>query len=144
MAVVSGGEAAGRTASWRRLVWVGPLAGVAAAAVNSVVYFVGAALGLVSEGVVIPNSGGPLTVGMVSVSTLVPALAAAVVFAVLGRFTGRPVRNFRVLAAVVLVLSVVTPFTIPGVPGGMIFVLLLMHVVAAVIITGVLTTLGRR
>ncbi|MCA1718293.1 MAG: DUF6069 family protein [Actinobacteria bacterium] len=56
---------------------------------------------------------------------------------------GRPVRNFRVLAAIVLVLSFATPFTIPGVPLAMVATLLLMHVVAAVVVVSILTTLAR-
>jgi len=44
-------------------------------------------------------------------------------------------------AVVVLVVSFVNPFTIPGAPLAMILVLDLMHVIAAAIIVGVLTTL---
>lgn len=124
------------------MVWAGPLAGVAAAAANAVVFYVGVALGLVSESVGVAN-GEPLAVSAVVISTLVPALFGTVLFAVLGRFTRRPVRIFRIVAVVVLVLSLVTPFTIPGITAGMILVLLLMHVVAAAVITGVLTAGGR-
>lgn len=124
------------------MVWAGPLAGVAAAAANAVVFYVGVALGLVSESVGVAN-GEPLAVSAVVISTLVPALFGTVLFAVLGRFTRRPVRIFRIVAAVVLVLSLVTPFTIPGITAGMILVLLLMHVVAAAVITGVLTAGGK-
>ena len=46
------------------------------------------------------------------------------------------------MAAVVLALSFATPFTLPGAPVAMILALLLMHVIAAVAITGVLTTLA--
>ena len=73
-----------------------------------------------------------------------PALLAPFVFALLWRFTRRPVRNFVVLAAVLSVLSFVTPLTIPGAPLSMVLVLELMHVVAAVVIVGGLVTLGRR
>lgn len=124
------------------MVWAGPLAGVAAAAANAVVFYVGVALGLVSESVGVAN-GEPLAVSAVVISTLVPALFGTVLFAVLGRFTRRPVRIFRIVAVVVLVLSLVTPFTIPGITAGMILVLLLMHVVAAAVITGVLTAGGK-
>lgn len=50
---------------------------------------------------------------------------------------------FRILAVVLLALSFVTPFSIPGAPVGMIAALELMHVIAAVVIAGLLTTLGR-
>ena len=85
-----------------------------------------------------------MTLGMVVGSTVVPALVAGVVFALLGRFTRRPVRNFVVLVAVLLVLSFVTPLTISGAPLSMILAMELMHVVAAVVIVGGLVVLARR
>ena len=85
-----------------------------------------------------------MTLGMVLGTTVVPALLAAMVFALLGRFTRRPVRNFVVLAALLLVLSFVTPLTVPGAPLSMVLALEVMHVVAAVVIVGGLVTLARR
>lgn len=70
--------------------------------------------------------------------TAVGVVGATVVYAVLDRLTGRPDRNFVVLAAVVLVLSVVPDFTsIPDEPGGSLpagIVLASMHVLTAVIV----------
>jgi hypothetical protein len=60
-----------------------------------------------------------------------------------GELTRRPARNFRVFVAIVLVLSFVMPFTIPGALLAMAVTLLLMHVVAAVIAVSILTTLAR-
>ena len=65
------------------------------------------------------------------------------VFAVVALLSRRPIRTFRIVAAVALVLSFATPLTIPGAPLSMILTLELMHVVAAVLITGTLTTLAR-
>ena len=118
------------------------MAGVGAAVVNAVIYLLAAAVGVGWAEAVVPGRG-QITLGAVVFSSLVPALVGAAVFALLARFTRRPVRNFRVLAAVVLVLSFVTPFSVPGAPAAVIVVLILMHVAAAVVITGVLTTLAR-
>jgi hypothetical protein len=63
-------------------------------------------------------------------------------FALLGWLTRRPVRNFRVFATIVLVLSFATPFMIPGAPLAMVARLLLMHVVAAEVVVSILTTLA--
>ena len=93
---------------------------------------------------VVVTGQGPVTLGALVSISFVPALLGALVFAVMGRFTRRPIRTFRVVAAVVLVLSFATPFTLPGAPVAMIAALLLMHVIAAAAITGGLTTLGRR
>ena len=133
----------GRVA-WSRLLWVVPLIALAAAAANALVYLVATAVEAIPSGFVIPGPGTPLTLGMVVGSTVVPALVAGVVFALLGRFTRRPVRNFVVLAAVLLVLSFITPLTIPGAPLSMILAMELMHVVAAVVIVGGLVVLARR
>ena len=129
---------------WSRLFWVVPLTALAAAAANALVYLVATVVGALPSGFVIPGPGTPLTLGMVVGSTLVPALLAGVVFALLGRFTRRPVRNFVVLATVLLVLSFVTPLTIAGAPLSMVVALELMHVVAAVVVVGGFVTLARR
>ena len=130
--------------AWSRLLWVVPVAALAAAVANALVYLVATAVGAIPSDFVIPGPGTPLTLGMVVGSTAVPAFLAGVVFALLGRFTRRPVRSFVVLAAVLLVLSFATPLTIPEAPLSMVLALELMHVVAAVVIVGVLVTLARR
>ena len=110
---------------------------------NAVVYLLASVLWAMPLDVVVQGHG-PVTLGAVVSISFVPRLLGALLFAVMGWFTGRPVRTFRVVAAVVLVLSFATPFTLPGAPLAMIAALLLMHVIAAAAITGVLTTLGRR
>lgn len=75
--------------------------------------------------------------------TVLGGLAGTVVFAVVVRLSGDPARTFTRLAAGVLVLSFVPDLlllqvqpaaTVPGV-----LVLMAMHVVAAVVIVGLLT-----
>jgi hypothetical protein len=125
-----------------RLLWVGPLAAISAAIANAVVYFVASALGAMPQDFVVEGSG-PITLAPVVFSSSIGAVGAAMVFAIVALLARRPIRTFRIVAAVVLVLSFVTPLTIPGAPLSMILTLELMHVVAAVIITGMLTTLAR-
>lgn len=127
----------------RRLLWAGPVAAVGAAVANAVVFLVASGIGAIPGDVLIPNAGAPLSLGMVALSSAVPAIPAAIVFAVIGRFSRRPVRAFGVVTAVVLLLSFVTPFTVPGAPLAMILSMELMHVVAAGVIFYALTTLGR-
>ncbi len=125
-----------------RLLWAGPLAAIAAAAANTIVYFVAFALGAMPRDVVVEGSE-PVTLGPVVFSSLVGAVGAVVLFAIVALLARRPIRVFRIVAAVALVLSFATPFTIPGAPVAMVATLLLMHVVAAVVIVGILTTLAR-
>lgn len=128
--------------AFKRLLWATPLAAVAAAVGNAVVYFVASALGAMPQDFVVQGSG-PITLAPVVLSSLIGAAGAAVIFAVVVLLSRHPIWTFRIVAVVALVLSFVTPLTIPGAPLSLILTLELMHVVAAVIITGVLTTLAR-
>ena len=132
----------GEHVAFKRLLWAVPLAAVSAAAANAVVYFVASALWTMQQGFVVQGAG-PITLAPVVFSSLIGAAGAAVVFTAVALLARRPIRTFRFVAAVVLVLSFATPLTIPGAPLSMILTLELMHVVAAVIITGMLTTLTR-
>lgn len=128
--------------AWGWLVPAGLLAALMAAVVNAVVYLVAAAAGAMPQEVVV-NGQGPMTLSMVAATSVFGAVAGAIVYALIGWFFRRPVRVFRVVAASVLVLSFVGPFTISGAPAAMVATLLLMHVVAAAVVVGLLTTLAR-
>ena len=73
-----------------------------------------------------------------------PAILAAGFLALLGRFSRRPFRIFVAMAVLVFLLSLYTPFIIPGAPLAMIAALELMHLVAAVVIVAVLVSLDGR
>lgn len=129
--------------AWGRLVPAGLLAAFVAAIANAVVYLVAVAAGAMPQDIVV-NGQGPITLLMVATMSAFGAVAGTVVYALVGRFARRPVRVFRVVAAVTLVLSFAGPFTIPGAPAAMIATLLLMHVFAAAVIVGLLTTMAAR
>lgn len=129
--------------AWGRLVPAGLLTALVAAAANAVVYLVAAAAGAMPPDVVV-NGQGAMTLTMVVTTSAFGAVAGTAVYALVGRFVRRPVRVFRIVAAVALVLSFVGPFTIPGAPAAMIVTLLLMHVVAAAVVIGLLTTIAAR
>ena len=127
-----------RSIDWSRYAVRGLLTVLAAVAANVVVYFIGSALiGYDPEFIVLSNVSGPI------IFTVVPAIIAVLLYAVLLRFTRNPARIFTIVAAIVLVLSVIPDFTyIPTVPGSssaQTAVLVVMHVVAAVVIVGMLT-----
>jgi hypothetical protein len=132
--------------SYPRLPGVALLAALAAAVANTLVYLAASALGTISQGVLLPSPMGvsPLTVGLVATTSVIGAIGAAIVFAVIGLFARRSVRLFRIVAAAVLVLSFVPPATIPGAPLAMRITLGVMHVVAWALSVGVLTTLARK
>jgi hypothetical protein len=126
---------------WGRLVPAGALALVVAAAANAVVYLVASFFGAMPQDID-ANGQGPITLPMVVAMSAVGAVVGTLVYALVGRFVRRPVRVFRLVSALVLVLSFVGPFTIPGAPAAMVGALLLMHIIAAVAVVGLLTTLA--
>ena len=115
----------------RKLLTVSPLAGLVAAVINAVLFYIGTATGAIPADLIIPNAGKPLTVIPVIIASFVPAIAAGLVLALLNRFTKRPLRIFNIIAVILLLFSFSSPFSIPGVPVGMIIMLNLMHIVVA-------------
>ena len=125
-----------------RLVSAGLLGALVAATVNVVVYLVAVAAGAMERDVVV-NGQMPITLSMVATMSVFGAFAATLVYALVGRFARRPVLVFRIVAALALLLSFGGPFSIAGAPAAMIATLLLMHVIAATVIVGLLTTMAR-
>jgi hypothetical protein len=127
-----------------RLWWASLLAGLVAAAANVVIYLIASAAGAIPQTVLIPGMNLPVTAVPVILNSFVPAILAGALLALLNRLARRPIRLFRIIAVVLLLLSFLNPFTIPGAPVAMILALNFMHIVAAAIIVGVLTTVPRK
>ncbi len=113
----------------------GLLAAVLAAVASALVLVVWSSL----FGAVVVPPDEVLTLGPVVAAS---AVGAAVVLGVIGRFSRRPVRVFRVTALVVLLLSLV-PIPLQGVDGPSAGALVLLHIVVAATVVGVLTTTPR-
>jgi hypothetical protein len=118
--------------------------GTVAAAViaNLVVYALGSVVvGYDPEFIVLANASGTI------LFTVVPAIVAVLLYAVVMRFSGNPARIFTNIAVVVLIVSLIPDLTyIPSVPGatsGQTGILMVMHIVAAVVIVGILTRFTR-
>jgi hypothetical protein len=127
--------------------WVALAAGAAALLGNLIIFFVGQ--NLLGLSLMIPQAPGsstalvPLTIGPIVGASIVPAIGAAVLLAVLGRFVKRPFRVFQIVAAVILLLSFGGPLNLP-IGGAEKVVMVVMHVVTAAVIVGVLSVLGRK
>jgi Family of unknown function (DUF6069) len=132
--------------AWTPLPWVALLAAFATAVANALVYFAASGLGYISHSVLISSPTGekPLSVEPVVISSVAGAIGAAIFFALVSLFARRPVRVFRIVAIVMLVLSFAMPLTIPDVTVVMFLSLEVMHVVAYMVIVGLLTTLARQ
>ena len=89
----------------------------------------------------------PLQATAVLPATVVGAGAAVIVYALLARFTARPLSTFRTVAAIALPLSYLPDLALlafmPGATLAAVLVLMLMHTLTAVIVVGLLTRFTR-
>jgi hypothetical protein len=131
-----------RAVSWGRFALVGLGTVIAAVLANLLVYLIGSVVvGYDPQFIVLANASGTI------LFTVVPAIVAVLLYAVLLRFSSNPARIFTNIAIVVLILSLIPDLTyIPSVPGassGQTATLMVMHVVAAAVIVSILTTQTR-
>ena len=106
-------------------------AGVASIVLNSILFYVFHAAGVLTDDIKIHDDQA-LTIAPVIMSSLVPSLVGACVFFLFEKFSKNGWRNFRILALVLFVLTLANPFMgIPGVTVGYAVVLDMMHVVVA-------------
>jgi hypothetical protein len=137
-------DTAPRTVAWEqvpagRLYRVGALAAVVSASANVLVLAMASSL----FGPVVVPPDKAVTIGQVVGASVAGAVGAAVIFAVIGRFSRRPIRAFWGIAAVGLLLSFL-PIALAGVTGSSAGTLAFMHVVAASTNVGLLTALARK
>lgn len=117
----------------------GALAALLASVVNLIIYF--AAPVIFNFTLAIPlTSSQPeqLPFGVVIVFTVLASLVATGLMALLKRISNRPVTIFQVTAAVILLISLAGPFSLP-VALGIQVTLVTMHLVTAAIITYLIT-----
>ena len=139
MAVVSGGMGKSGV-SLGRLARVGALAVGLAVVVNVVIRTVAVSLLGIGEGFL------PLGVGPTVFFTVAGMVGAVVVFGMMLRFARRPVRLFRKVALVVLVVSLVPDVlmlfsgSMPGTTVAGVITLMVEHVASWAVAVGVLTS----
>lgn len=118
-----------------RALIVGLAAGVAAALVNLIVFFIGGAMGIVFEGQMGPGAPVmPLPAIAFVMASLVPALLGALAYVVSVRFIPRGRAIFIGVALAVAVLSLFSPLTME-VALATRLTLAALHLVTAAIIT---------
>ena len=116
----------------KQSLFAGFLAGIAAAIINAVLFVVFHSAGVISDNI-FPQPGQPLTIVPVIMASFVPLIIGGGVFYLFERFTGNGFKIFAIIALVLMVFSLVSPFTmIPNVTFGYSLVLCAMHIVAAI------------
>lgn len=108
---------------------------------NVIVYFIGTAL------VSVPPEFLPLAnVVPTIIFTIIGVLGAVIAFAIVARVSRQPIRTYRLIAGIALIISILPDFTLqsnpmfPGATPASIAILVLMHFVAASVAVYWLTT----
>lgn len=128
----------------RKLVWVGPLIIVLAVVVNLLVRAFAVSLFGVSAG--FPY----LQVPVISITTVVFLVLALLIFVLVGRVSNHPVRSFRIVGGMALVVSFLNPLLqlaghwLPatGMNLPIFWTMIVMHCASALIVISLLTTLA--
>ena len=128
----------------RKLVWVGPLMIVLAVLVNLVVRTLAVSFFGVASSFLY------LQIPVVGITTVVFLLVALLAFVLVGRASRHPVRIFRIVAGVALLVSFLNPLLLlagwwlPAVDMNLriFWTMIVMHIVSALITVSLLTTLA--
>ncbi len=135
--------------TWRRFLWIVPVAVAAATFANVIFYFIltqllGQPLLMIEQ--FPPPELTPMDVSSVIAFSIMFSLGASFVYAILSGVTQRPERYFIIISAVVLLASLALPLSIPTPPVAMSAKLSLvaMHIIGAIVVVGLLVRLGRK
>ncbi|MBY0424057.1 MAG: hypothetical protein K2Q22_00340 [Cytophagales bacterium] len=117
--------------TFKQSITAGAIAAGASVVINSILFFVFHAAGVISDTVFVqPNQ--PLTVVPVIISSILPTLIGATVFFLIEKYTNNAFKIFQIVAIVLVVLSFSSPFmAVQGMPIAYGIVLNVMHVVVA-------------
>lgn len=107
----------------------GIFAGITSAIINGILFFIFHAAGIFNDAIEI-QPGQALNIVPVSISSIMPSIIAILVFYLFEKYTKNGLKNFSILAYVLLALSFLNPFLmIPNVTVMYALILNLMHVV---------------
>lgn len=101
---------------------------IGAAVASLIVYLIASSLGAVSESVDLVGDSG-LSAGLIVTASAMGVALAASTFGIIGWLSQRPVRTFRIVATIALMLSVLPVASLPDAPASMIITLLIMHII---------------
>ena len=128
----------------RKLIWVGPLTIVSTVIANLIIRSI--AVSIIGVPETFQYVQAPYVIG----STIVFVLVALLSFVLVNRFARRPIQFYRLLAFVVLCISFLSPvmalvglFPAPGMTLSIFWTMIVMHIVSAIIVVGLFTTLTR-
>lgn len=116
----------------------GLIAGMIVAAINVIIYTLFKRLGIINNEILLPN-GKPLLLLPVVISSILPAIVAAVVLWGISKKSANPVKVFTFVGVLLLLFSLIGPVAMPNLTIGFKIALLLMHVIASSVIIYILS-----
>jgi hypothetical protein len=128
----------------RKLIWVGPLTIISTIIANLILRTIAVLIFGVPE--TFQYLQAPYIIG----STIVFLLLALLAFVLVKRFARRPIQFYRILAFVILCVSFLSPIMAlsgllpaPGMTLSIFWTMIVMHIVSAIIVVSLFTTLTR-
>ena len=100
-----------------------------AGAANSLLYLIYYMIGIIPWNMLSPGRDVSITPQLVLAVSIGGALGGALLYALIRRIAVHPVRTFKLVAGVILILSIAAPLTIETFTPGLMLALALMHVV---------------
>lgn len=117
--------------NFKQTITAGAMAAGVSVVINAILFFIFHAAGIISDAVFIqPNQ--PLTIVPVIISSILPTLVGACVFFLFEKFSSNGFKIFTIVAVILLLLSLLSPFmSVQDMPMAYGVVLDVMHVVVA-------------
>ena len=100
-----------------------------AGAANSLLYLIYYMIGIIPWNMLSPGRDVSITPQLVLAVSIGGALGGALLYAIIRRIAVRPARTFKLVAGVILILSIAAPLTIETFTPGLMLALALLHVV---------------
>ena len=113
-----------------RLVRYGVLVILIAIMINTTIYFVANSFDIFSEDVINPNTDSPIPMSEILIVSIFQMVIGLFGLALVTEIKKQPLRLFRIMATIFLLISFTFPFTIENATISVIASLVIMHVVS--------------
>ncbi|MFV2016815.1 MAG: DUF6069 family protein [Candidatus Heimdallarchaeota archaeon] len=124
-----------------RLLKYGSLVIIAAIVFNTFVYLISNLFGIFNDEIINPNTNKPIPMSEIIIVSIFQMVIGLIGFAFVTEITKQPIRLFRGIASIFLVLSFYLPLTIKRITVGAFLALGIMHLISGFLMIVVLPRL---